>query len=175
MTVRSRSWYDELRSAYRPEHLRVLLIGESPPDPGIGARRFFYAPKLSIDNLYRGVAQAVYGREPGFDVRAKPEILRRLQQDGFWLIDAVEQPVNKVSAPLRRESIAQAVPGLVDRCLELAPERGVVICHGLVYRLAAPELRARGVTILHREALPFPLGNWRSEFVTGMRQALAGE
>jgi hypothetical protein len=27
-------WYDELRERYRPRRLRILLIGESPPDPG---------------------------------------------------------------------------------------------------------------------------------------------
>jgi hypothetical protein len=29
--------------------INVLLIAESPPDPGTGERRFFYAPTLSYD------------------------------------------------------------------------------------------------------------------------------
>jgi hypothetical protein len=29
-------WYEELRKKYRPEKIRILLIGESPPDPGDG-------------------------------------------------------------------------------------------------------------------------------------------
>jgi len=52
-------WYEQLRDQCRPDRLEVLLIGESPPDPGAGGRRFFYAPTLQIDNLYRGVAQAL--------------------------------------------------------------------------------------------------------------------
>ena len=60
------SWYEQLRQRYRPQRLSVLLIGESPPDPGVGARRFFYAPTLAAaDNLYRGVAAAVYGENSG--------------------------------------------------------------------------------------------------------------
>jgi hypothetical protein len=84
-------WYEVLRERYRPARLKVLLIAESPPDPGVGERRFFYAPTLSYDNLYRGVAQAVYGRAW---VSEKVKVLERLRDDGFWLIDAVEHPTN---------------------------------------------------------------------------------
>jgi hypothetical protein len=163
-------WYDELRETYRPERLRVLLIGESPPDPGLGVRRFFYAPMLTHDNLFRGVAQAVYGDD--VEVDDKVGVLERLRADGFWLIDAVEHPINKEKSGPRRRAIAAAVPRLVERCRELAPERGVVICHGLVYELASPALRQASVKLLHDEPLPFPLGNWRARFVGGMRKAL---
>jgi hypothetical protein len=37
------AWYEQLRQQYRPDRLEVLLVGESPPDPGTGPRRFFYA------------------------------------------------------------------------------------------------------------------------------------
>lgn len=86
------AWYEDLRAANRPARLRVLLIGESPPDPGAGERRFFYSPRLTIDNLYRGVADAVYGEHGDVDLRDKPTVLARLKEDGFWLIDAVTSP-----------------------------------------------------------------------------------
>ena len=165
-------WYEKLRTKYRPARLRVLLVGESPPDPGSGIRRFFYAPELSYDNLYRGVAEAIYGLEPEFDVRAKAAVLGRLKADGFWLIDAVECPINKLPDKARRNAIAAAAPRLVERCQELAPERGVIVCHSLVYELVAPQLVAAAVPVLHNEPLPFPLGNWRAQFVSGARAAL---
>lgn len=165
-------WYEELREANRPRRLRILLIGESPPDPGAGERRFFYSPRLTHDNLYRGVAQAVYGETAAFGLSDKPRVLEQLRDDGFWLIDAVEQPINKATPASRRSALRAAVPHLVERCRELAPERGVVICHGAVYEVAAPALRAAGVRILHDRPLPFPLGNWRAQFVRGFRDAL---
>jgi hypothetical protein len=55
---------------------------------------------------------------------------------------------------------------------ELAPRRGVVICHWVLYQLTIPSLRAAGVRVLHNQPLPFPLGNWRAEFVIGLRRAL---
>jgi hypothetical protein len=171
LTSELSAWYEDLRARYRPDRLRVLLVGESPPDPGSGERRFFYAPTLSHDNLYRGVAEALYG-EAGVDLRDKTAVLERLQRDGFWLIDAVGRPVNKASSAARRRAIAEAVPDLVERVRALAPERGVVICHGKVFELAATALRAAGVRILHDEPLPFPLGNWRARFVHGLRRAI---
>jgi hypothetical protein len=166
------TWYEGLREKHRPRKLEVLLVGESPPDPGRGERRFFYAPTLSYDNLYRGVATAVYGHEPSFDLRDKPAVLERLKSDGFWLIDAVGHPINKSSSAERRAAIRASVPRLAARCVELSPHRGVVVCHGLVYELAAPSLREAGVRVLHDRPLPFPLGHLRGRFVAGIRSAL---
>jgi hypothetical protein len=166
------AWYDELRAAYRPASVRLLLIAESPPDPGAGARRFFYAPALTPDNLYRGVVAALYGHEPGFSPRSKKALLDRLRDDGVWLIDAVDEPIDKRSMSARRRAIAAGVPRLVDRVRAVAPTTGVLICHGVVYELVAPALRAEGIRVLHDEPLPFPLGNWRQQFVTGARDAL---
>jgi hypothetical protein len=166
-------WYDALREQYRPEKLEVLLIAESSPDPGSGAKRFFYAPELTHDNLYRGVAEAVYGTEPGFDVRDKVGALQRLKQDGYWLIDAVEKPINKKSQAARRAAIKHGVPTLVARCQQLQPKKGVIVCHSGVFGLVAQALKEADVPLLHAEPLPFPLGNWRSQFVAGFRQAVA--
>jgi len=118
------AWYEQLRDQYRPDQLQVLLIGESPPDPGNGVRRFFYAPTLQIDNLYRGVAQGLYSDTPGVVLTDKPAVLRRLQADGFWLIDAVDRPINHLPPGPRRAGITAAVPQLVARCRELSPGAG---------------------------------------------------
>jgi hypothetical protein len=166
-------WYEQLRARYRPENLRYLLVAESPPDPGEGERRFFYSPALTADNLYRSVAEAVYGEDRNVDLRNKPAVLDRLRQDGFWLIDAVETPVNKLRSSDRARAIKKGAPGLVARCVALAPKRGVIICHSKVYAATAQDIRDAGVRVLHDEALPFPLGNWRARFVKGFRKALS--
>jgi len=166
--------YDELRALYRPDEVRVLLVAESPPDPGEGPLRFFYDSTLVTggDNLYRGVAEAVYGNEPAVDVNDKVAVLRCLQRDGFWLIDAVQHPINKLKRPARRDAIRSAAPELVARIQTLAPTRGVVICHGGVFDEVAPLLRAEGVHLLHDAMLPFPMAGGRKPFIRGLRQAL---
>lgn len=166
-------WYDELRNRYRPDDVRLLLIGESPPDPGSADRRFFYSPTLTYDNLYRGVAEALYGNDPGFNISAKPAVLDRLRADGVWLIDAVEHPIDKHASKPRREAIRNAVPGLVSRVQALRPKVGVLVLHSVVYKNTAPALRAAGIQLLHDQPIPFPLGNWRRRFVADVRAALA--
>ena len=56
--------------------------------------------------------------------------------DGFWLIDAVEHPINKESRSTRKRAVEEATDRLVQRCMKLAPKVGVIICHGLVYEAA---------------------------------------
>jgi hypothetical protein len=97
------------------------------------------------------------------------EAAGRLQADGFWLIDAVDRPVNHLPPGPRRAAITAAVPQLVARCCDLKPHRGVVICHRVVYQLTVPDLRAAGVPVLHAQPLPFPLGNWRADFAARAR------
>ncbi len=117
----------------------------------------------------------MYGDRPDVDLADKASVLALLRHDGFWLIDAVESPINRASSSARRAAIATAVPRVVDRCLDLAPERGVIVCHGKVYVAAAGALRDAGVKLLHDESLPFPLANRRAQFVAGFRAALRTE
>ena len=165
-----REWYEELREKYRPHTIKILLIAESPPDPGDGERRFFYSEVLTYDNLYRGVAQAVYGEQVALE--DKPIILRRLQEEGFWLIDACERPINKLKSGMRDALIRKSIPELIQKCRKLAPSKGVIICHGRVYKLASSPLRDAGITVLHKEQIPFPLGNFRDQFIQAFRKAL---
>jgi hypothetical protein len=97
MDDKSLAWYDALRKRYRPAQLKILLIGESPPDPNGDEQRFFYSDILHrYDNLYRGVAAAVYGPHI-VSQKDKSAVLTDLCQAGFWLIDAVEYPINNRS------------------------------------------------------------------------------
>lgn len=149
------------------------MIAESPPDPGAGDRRFFFGPVLSqYDNLYRGVATAVYGLDAGFDVTRKTHLLERLKTDGYWLIDAVQEPINRSGGKARRRAIKDGVKALVQRCQKLAPAVGIIICHSVVFDEVGAPLRAAQLTVLHDEPLPFPLGNWRAQFVEGFRRAI---
>ncbi|MCC4268024.1 hypothetical protein [Microbacterium schleiferi] len=168
------AWYARLREEYRPEHVRLLLIGESAPsDHGVSSRRnFFYADHLGYDNLYRGVVEAMY------DLRAlrtksheKRPWLRRLQADGVFLIDLVPFPVNAMRSRKERMEVLRAnVPGCVERAASLQPV-GVIMCSRDVYSFLADPLRAANVPLLHDVPLSFPLGNTRAQFVQGFREA----
>lgn len=166
-------WYEELREQHRPDHVRILFVGESPPDPGASRRRFFYSPTLTRhDNLYRAVALALYGEDDALDLADKAEVLRRLRDDGVWLIDVTDQQVNKLNSRARTAALRESVPAFVARVVELHPALGVVVCKAPLYALVQPPLAAAGVPVLHAEPIPFPLGNHRARFVEQVRAAL---
>lgn len=169
---RAVAWYETLRNRFRPAEIQVLLVAESPPDPRAGERRFFYSPQLSYDNLYRGVATALYGTDLNFNLEDKPAVLERIKNDGIWLIDAVETPVNSLPKFKRQAAIKARASKVIGICRDLNPKRGVIICHAGVYAVLAPSLREAGVEVLHDAPLPFPRGNWRADFVAGFRRAL---
>lgn len=171
-------WYAELREANRPDQVRVLLIGESAPDPGDADRRFFYAPVLTQhDNLFRGVVEAFYGVSPGRKGDLKAPWLDRLKADGVFLIDLVPFPVNALARDkrearrLRRKARMDHVAACIEEALSHDPA-GVIICHGGVYSAAAVKMRAAGLPLLHDESIPFPLTDDRPRFTMAVRMAL---
>jgi len=90
------AWCEQLRDQYRPDRLEVC--SSASPHPTLApAAAGSSTSHLQIDNLYRGVAQALYGHHPEVDLADKPAVLARLQADGFWLIDAVDRPVKHTS------------------------------------------------------------------------------
>lgn len=168
------AWYARLREEYRPEHVRLLLIGESAPsDHGESARRnFFYADHLGYDNLYRGVVEALYDQR-GLKAKShdKRPWLRQLQADGVFLIDLVPFPVNDVASKKERMRILRDnVQGCVARTTALDPD-GIIACSRDVFACLADPLREAGLPLLHDMPLSFPLGNTRAQFVSGFRVA----
>jgi hypothetical protein len=171
--------YAELRELHKPDRVRVLLVGESAPDPEAAERRFFYAPVLhQRDNLFRGVVEAFYRCSPGHAGDLKAPWLDRLRADGVFLIDLVPFPVDKLSPckaearRLRRAARRDHVAACINCAVALDPA-GIIICHDGVYRAAAQRMRAGGLPLLHDDSIPFPLYAGRNVFPIKVRAALA--
>lgn len=165
-------WYSQLREAWKPRHVQLLLIAESAPydrgDPK--NRRFFYSDRLGHDNLFRGVVAAMYGAtKDDLTERGKRPWLERLRDDGFYLIDLVPHPVNASQAHLRSRR-AEYVDDCVQRASQLNPDGAIVVKKDLCPLLRNP-IRAAGLTLLHDSGIAFPLGNTRGEFITGFNSA----
>lgn len=166
------TWYATLREAHRPVEVRILLIGESAPDPAGAARRFFYAPILDRrDNLFRGVVEAVLGSSPGLAGDSKEPWLARLKAKGVFLIDLVPFPVDKLTAKQRAAARREHVAPCVAEARSLRPA-GVIVCHAPSFDVLAEPLRRAGLPLLHDERIPFPLGNHRAAFVAQVHAAL---
>ena len=165
-------WYSELREAWKPSHVRLLLIAESAPDDGGSPenRRFFYSDRLGHDNLFRGVVAAMYGAtRDDLAKQGKRPWLERLREDGFYLIDLVPHPVNASQAHLRARR-AEYVDDCVRRASELNPD-GVIVVKKDLYPLLRDPIPAAGLDLLNNTGIAFPLGNTRREFITGFTTA----
>lgn len=168
-------WYTLLREEYKPTKVRLLLIGESAPSDhgGTKKRNFFYASHLGHDNLYRGVVQAMYGLS-GLKGKAHDKVpwLRKLQSDGFFLIDLVSYPVNDIKGAKRTAILRASVGDCVERARRFEPD-GIILSSREVFAVLADPLRSAGLPLLHDKALSFPLGNTRAQFVSGFKDAYA--
>lgn len=163
--------YQQLREQWKPDPVRLLLVGESAPDPGKAELRFFYAPTLTAhDNLFRGVTLALYGRSPGRAGDPKRPWLEALRADGVYLIDLVPFPVNALSARERRQALRDHADACAAEAAGLQPE-AIAICHGPTFAALRPALMQAGLPLIHEQPLPFPLGNWREQFAAGLRAA----
>src|SRR5256885_1428518 len=94
----------------------LAMAAEAPP---AALDRYFYFEHVAThDSLFRYVVRGVLGEAP---TRDKAPYLDELRERGVFLIDMCEDPF----AAAHRDALPPCRPGLVRRCLEIAPRRGI--------------------------------------------------
>ncbi len=148
---------ERLRECYKPDTVRVLFVGESPPAGGT----FFY---LGNSNLYHHTATAL-----GLDECAK-ESLHTFQEAGGYLIDLCPDPLDGLERPARREKRRQAEVGLSERLKAFTPEAIVIVMKGIEDNVRRA-IKAAGLS----ETLPvfvvsFPANGRQSDYIRELRE-----
>ena len=147
---------------YRPDQVRLLLVGEAPP--AADERYFYFEDVPSHDWLFLGVAEVLLGRKPP---RAeKAACLTRLQGMGFFLIDLSLDPAD--NTPLR-----SFVPDLLARCRALAPKR-IILIKATVFDVAYHPLRSAGHPVVNQRVY-FPSTGRQLEFRDQFAAALGAD
>lgn len=108
MMVRTRSERERLRQSFRPPHIQLLFIGESPPASG----RFFYSAN---SGLYRAMRMAFQLADPQVD---NDNFLAVFQQRGCYLTDLSQEPIDHLQ-PGRRRALRKAGEKDLARQLKL--------------------------------------------------------
>lgn len=154
---RARARRDRWARAFRPQTVDLLLIAEAPPSV---LDRYFYFPIVPTqDSLFREVARALLSEEPTRE--NKRDLLKALQSDGVFLIDAVQEPVEgRYSIPIGR---------LISRVRRLDPERVIVVKTGVYDRVFDP-LRKAGIPIVPVR-IPFPGSGQQVKFHRAFKRA----
>lgn len=171
----NRAYYGAARLKYMPKRIRYLLVAESPPrDP----TRFFYFENVwKGDNLFLETMKVLY---PDQDFNAKSvrsrkaQFLRQFKEDGFFLLDAVELPVGKISQSQKVGRIREALPILLGRVKELlaAHDARVILISVPVYEALADVLRRNGLKVVNEEPINFPAQGHQRVYREQLKKAL---
>lgn len=157
--------YDTARQKYKPDHIKFLLIAESPPPAPEthSSRQFYYTDRIRKDDrLFTNTMRALYPEavEASEDEleQYKEGWLNRFKVDGWYMIEALEQSQeHKVTKQQRQERIRQALPRLLDRVRELAePDTRIILIKSNVFDVAAEPLRDAGFKVLNHELVDYP-------------------
>ena len=157
--------YESVRQTYKPAIIKLLLIAESPPPaPDIqSSRQFYYADRIRKDDrLFVNTIKALYPeaadiKEPELE-RQKETWLKRLQADGIYMIEALEESqVHEVAKRRRQELIAESLPRIIERVGQLATDSTkIILIKSNVYDIAAEPLREAGFMVLNIELVDYP-------------------
>jgi hypothetical protein len=157
--------YDLLREQYKPEHITLLLVAESPPPAADvqSSRHFYRSDRVRRDDrLFVNTIRALYP-EAAEQTEAvieteKERWLRQLQRDGVYMIEALAQSQeHEVTKRQRQERIAEALPELERKIKALADDTaGIILIKSNVFDVAAGPLRSAGLQILNTELVDYP-------------------
>jgi hypothetical protein len=155
---------------YLPHRTRVLVIAEAPPSAD--DRYFYFERVINKDWLWIALMKALYPSDWSWITKQersrKAYWLEKFRDDGFWLIDAVKEPLNgsetEVIAKIRAN-----VSTLILEVHRIAPEQIVLIKTNVYDELLAP-LREAGLNVVNEKALPFPSSGQQTKFHTEFRR-----
>jgi Uncharacterised protein family (UPF0175) len=153
-----------LRERYRPEAVKTLFVGESSPAQGT----HFYRAN---SNLFRAT-RAAFADALGDDAVPTGEaFLRYFRDQGCWLIDLADAPVNRLSDGERRETVEKGIGRLADLIRHTRPNRIVAVKRDIAdpIRRAMDQAAADATPLL---VLPFPVRQWTREYHDGLKTLL---
>jgi len=157
--------YDDIRQQYKPKHIRFLLVAESPPPSAeIQSSRHFYRSEIvrKDDRLFVNTIKALYPEaEDMTETQIEPDKeqwLRRFQEDGWYMIEALETSQrHAVTKQERQDKIREHLPELIQRIQSLASaDTKIILVKSNVFDVAAEPLRKAGFTVLNTELVDYP-------------------
>ena len=179
--------FAQATNRYLPDPVRLLFIAEAPP--AFRVHRLFYFTGLTNgDTLFLEMMKVLYPAQagfagesfqPGFSVQQmrhnKEGLLRRFQADGYFLIDACEQPMpDDATTPAKTQRMKSALPALQQRLerLLLQPEIPIILIGGVTYTVCAAPLRHSGWKILNQSMINHPARGNQLPFRAKLRATL---
>jgi hypothetical protein len=139
---------ERLRRRYRPAHVRMLFVGESPPASG----RFFYQ---ADSGLYRAIRNAF---RTAFPDLPEDNFLHSFQNLGCYLVDLCGKPVDRLSSEKRKKACGDGEARLARTLKELQPKVVISVVRSISANIKRAQAGANWKGLLAE--LPYP-GRWK--------------
>jgi len=172
---------------YKPATVRVLFIAEAPP--AFRFNRLFYFEDLwNGDTLFLETMKTLHGAAVGFTesgfspgssakgIRShKSELLARFMREGYFLIDASEEPMpDRASSSQKLSLLRASVPRLIVRLKKFAVDNStpVVLIGGVTYSACTQPLMSLGFNVVNESMIDHPARGGQLRFRQKLRCAL---
>jgi hypothetical protein len=183
----SKAAFAEATVRYKPATVRVLFIAEAPP--AFRFNRLFYFEDLRDgDTLFLEMMKTLYRSAVGFTengfssgssaegIRSrKSELLARFMREGYFLIDASEEPMpDRASSSQKLALLRASVPRLIVRLKEFAVEKStpIVLIGGVTYSACAQSLLNLGFDVINEAMIDHPARGGQLRFRQKLRCTL---
>src|SRR6202167_2471068 len=185
--VASKAAFAKATIRYKPATLRVLFIAEAPP--AFRFNRLFYFENLRDgDTLFLEMMKTLHGSAVGFTengfssgssaagIRSrKSELLARFMREGYFLIDASEEPMADGASSSQKLALLRAsVPHLIVRLKEFAVDKNtpIVLIGGVTYSACAQSLMNMGFNVINEAMIDHPARGGQLRFREKLRRTL---
>ena len=163
MTMLNLRQREYLRRRYRPEQVRLLFVGESPPASG----RFFYR---GDSGLYRAMRDTFQTVDPSM---RDESFFATFRDAGCYLVDLCPEPIDRLDLKSRRAACRNAEASFSKAMARLRPSMVATLVRSIEGNvLSAASLANWQGTMIH---LPYP-GRWshlKQSFVKTLAPVIA--
>ena len=141
---------ERIRQKYLPQKIKVLMVGESPPQSG----EFFYTGDDLTDKTQEAFAWLFM--DVALDCTTHEDFLNFFKKSGFYLDDLCLEPVNGITDDVIRNQVRDTwVSSLAQRMKEYDPQAIIFILKGARKQFEAAVERA-GLSHIPRYHIPYP-------------------
>ncbi|BCG46470.1 hypothetical protein GEOBRER4_n1265 [Citrifermentans bremense] len=152
---------EEIRRAYLPSNVRILLVAESPPS----SCKFFYTGSGMTRHTRRAFENAF-----GLKFDSTGHFLEYFKDCGCYLDDLTKTSVNKLPCIDREQLLHSSIPHLSERIKQMQP----VVVVTVLKRIEAQVLEAIDKSGIHTETytLPFPGNGHQNKYIESLAEIL---
>ena len=152
---------EDIRKSYQPKKIKLLLIGESPPESG----QFFY-----LESLMTTFTQRAFENTFNLSFKNHKEFLQFFKKKGCYLDDLSSIPVNGIP-PLRKEEVLSGSILSFSKRLTLYKPEIVVIVLKRIERKVNEALDLSRIQC-ERYTLPFPGNGHQNKYIQKLSKIL---